>query len=349
MRIAVFTVTRDGGQLALRIRDTLPEADLYVMEKFYSPVDNTLPIKKPLKEIVAEEFTKRELLIFIMATGIAVRLIASLLQHKGRDPAVLVIDEGGANVISLLSGHIGGGNLWAQRLGEAIGGRPVITTASDVKGLLSIDMLALEYNCCLMDWEKAKRITSYIVDGGRVGIYSDDIELQGLPKEYLQENDLGGLKKYPFGVFISTKPISILGEDILQLFPRSLVVGIGCKLGTKKEAIINELKQAFKDVGESIHSISKLATIERKARELGIVEAAKELKVPLEIIPISEISKVQEAFIGSSFVENTVGVRAVSGPCCYLASNRGKILLDKWRNNGITISIAEICLEGEEA
>lgn len=342
MRAAVFSVTRAGGQLALKLRNSLPEADIYVMEKFCDDTVATLPIKKPLKEIVAEEFSKKELLIFIMATGIVVRLIAPFLQHKGKDPAVLVIDEKGINVISLLSGHIGGGNLWANMLGEAIGGRPVITTASDVKGLLSIDMLALEYNCSLVDWEKGKRITSFIVDGGRVGVYTEDIALGELPYEYERVMEPSDLKKYSYGVYISSKLTSPLGEEIIQLFPRKYVVGIGCKLGTKKEAIIHELKEAFNHVGESYNSISKLTTIERKAQELGIIEAVKELRVPLEIIPINEICKVQEGFEGSSFVEDTVGVRAVSGPCCYIGSNKGKILVDKWKSKGITISIAEM-------
>ena len=43
-----------------------------------------------------------------MALGIVVRMIAPYIEHKSKDPAVVVMDEVGHHVISLLSGHLGG-------------------------------------------------------------------------------------------------------------------------------------------------------------------------------------------------------------------------------------------------
>lgn len=53
-----------------------------------------------------EKFPVSDALIFIGATGIAVRSIAPYVASKKSDPAVLVIDECGKFVISLLSGHL---------------------------------------------------------------------------------------------------------------------------------------------------------------------------------------------------------------------------------------------------
>lgn len=62
----------------------------------------------PLNDWAREMFASMDALIFIGATGIAVRAIAPLVQDKFYDPAVLVMDELGQFCIPLLSGHVGG-------------------------------------------------------------------------------------------------------------------------------------------------------------------------------------------------------------------------------------------------
>ena len=54
-----------------------------------------------------------------MALGIVVRMIAPYIEHKSKDPAVVVMDEVGHHVISLLSGHLGGANEWTQSISLA--------------------------------------------------------------------------------------------------------------------------------------------------------------------------------------------------------------------------------------
>ena len=86
-------------------------------------------------------FDSSDFIIFIMATGIVVRSIANLVKSKFSDPGIIVIDELGKNVISLLSGHIGGANEMTNFISEKIYANPVITTATDINNKSSFDMI----------------------------------------------------------------------------------------------------------------------------------------------------------------------------------------------------------------
>ena len=103
-----------------------------------------------------EKFPDSDALIFIGASGIAVRSIAPYVVSKKSDPAVLVADEQGGHVISLLSGHLGGANAWTQFLAEGLQADPVITTASDVNGRLAVDVWAVRHGLQITDRTLAK-------------------------------------------------------------------------------------------------------------------------------------------------------------------------------------------------
>lgn len=89
-----------------------------------------------LTDWTAAQFAQSDALIFVGAAGIAVRAIAPHCRSKAADPAVVVLDEGGQFAIPLLSGHLGGANELAQRLAAVCHAVPVITTATDGRGVL---------------------------------------------------------------------------------------------------------------------------------------------------------------------------------------------------------------------
>lgn len=75
-----------------------------------------------------------------------------------------------------------------------------------------------------------------------------------------------------------------------------------------------------------------------KADEKGIIEAAEFFKSPLTIFKRKEIKEVQDKFEKSQFVLDTIGVTSVSEPCAYLLG--GEMILNKFKHNGVTISLA---------
>ena len=261
-----------------------------------------------------------------MASGIVIRKIASLIGTKDKDPAVLLIDEGKHFVISLLSGHLGGANELAYSLANILKLVPVITTSSDVTGKIAVDTISQKLNAELEDLKSAKDVTSLIVNGQKVNIL--------LPKnvKVSDKNSADGF------ILISNKK----NIEYTRIYPKNLILGIGCKKDTKAEDILSTIENCLDKNNLDIKSVKKIATVDVKENEQGLINAAKFLNLDLEIVSRDEIKKVQNQFEGSDFVEKTIGVRAVSEPVALLSSaGNGKFLVMKEIYNGITISIYE--------
>ena len=159
-RVRIVSFTENGYQLFCRIRKVIGDRAVVTGYSGRSQVAETHPDIYPVTEGMQAwcetVFEQSEVLIFIGACGIAVRTIAPFLDSKYTDPAVLVADEQGGHVISLLSGHLGGANAWTQFLAEGLQADPVITTASDVNGRLAVDVWAVRHGLQITDRTLAK-------------------------------------------------------------------------------------------------------------------------------------------------------------------------------------------------
>ncbi|ABR46318.1 cobalamin (vitamin B12) biosynthesis CbiG protein [Alkaliphilus metalliredigens QYMF] len=345
MKIAIIALTKGGKTLALVLQEFLEESHLYLKGPLPLGEKNVFAVGEDFKRCVAQLFSAYDILVFIMATGIVVRSIAPLLQHKSQDPGVLVMDEKGQNVISLLSGHWGRANEMTQRVATMINANPVITTASDVQGRVAVDLLAQQLNCEIADWQLTKTLTAHIVNDGIIGLYCEDNRALVLPEGYVRVSKQKDLEDHDYGIIISNQ--SRLGKRArdLQLYPRNLVIGIGCRKKVSPQLMIEKIKASLKNLDKSTHSIEKFVTVEVKKEEKAIIEASAHFNVPLEIIDIETIKKSQTSlhqFETSAFVEKTIGVGAVSGPCAYIGSQGGHMLMEKEKGDGITLSIAEV-------
>lgn len=119
MKTAAVAVTETGAVLARLLRDSLPDCGFFH------------PGKGELSSLTARLFREYEGIVFVMAAGIASRMIAPHVESKHRDPAVVVLDDAARFAVSLLSGHEGGANRLAYEVAAASGALPVITTASE--------------------------------------------------------------------------------------------------------------------------------------------------------------------------------------------------------------------------
>ena len=173
-RIAIYALTPQGAFLGRRIADDL-DGDLYLTKRL-SDSHKGRPFDR-LMDIVAKHFSAYEGHIFIAATGIVVRAIAPLLKSKDMDPAVVVLDQDGQHVISLLSGHLGGANEMAQRVARSIGGQAVITTATDSAGLPSFDLLAKARGMTIANLNGVRHVNMALLTGEPVQIFDREDRL----------------------------------------------------------------------------------------------------------------------------------------------------------------------------
>lgn len=180
--ITVFCYTDRGKALAGRIAAALRAAGHEVREAE----------KESRQEVIGRAFRESSALVFVGAAGIAVRLCAPFVRDKFTDPAVLSVDEAGRFVIPLLSGHLGGANRLAEQLAAAIGAVPVISTATDVNGLFSVDDWAREQGLLLreQDRETAKEISAALLRGEKV-LFRSEFPVQGSLPTGLKESAAG--------------------------------------------------------------------------------------------------------------------------------------------------------------
>jgi cobalt-precorrin 5A hydrolase len=121
---AVYSITKHGVGIAERLVAALPGANLFVSEKLFSQAPaGAKPIPLPMAPLLAETFTAYDCHVFVISVGAVVRMIAPLLENKKVDPAVVCVDDAARFAICVLSGHVGRGNAFTERVAEALGHR----------------------------------------------------------------------------------------------------------------------------------------------------------------------------------------------------------------------------------
>lgn len=301
-----------------------------------------------LKEWARLGFERRRAIVFIGATGIAVRSIAPFVENKLFDSPVLVIDELGTYVIPLLSGHVGGANELAKRIANVCGAQPVITTATDLNHKFAVDMFAKKNKLCILKKDGIAKVSAKILRGEKVSIYIEGYEALGerhlrhqisgtvvkLPEELVWFN----YDKAPKAEVVVSTDLKLLDKAVMPLYPRQFVLGIGCKKGKLYTDIIKQITES----NINMDQIACIASIDRKADEQGIIELANRNCLEYLTFSAEELQKVEGEFHTSEFVKAQVGVDNVCERAALLAAGAGaELYLHKCVGNGITLALAK--------
>ncbi|MFG3290344.1 precorrin-3B C(17)-methyltransferase [Streptomyces sp. NPDC048179] len=277
--------------------------------------DRTRVYDGPVRDAVRSAFAECEQLVCFLATGAVVRLIAPLLGEKATDPGVVCVDEGGRFAVSLVGGHGGGANELAVAVGEVLAARPVVTTATDAVGLPGLDTLGFPVEGAVAAVSRA------LLDGEPVALRAESSwPLPPLP--------LAGEGAYT--VRLTDRAVEPAANEVL-LRPPSLVVGVGASKGAPVEEVLTLIEAALRDAGLSPRSIAELATVDAKAGEPGIVEAAARLGVPLVTHSAEELAEVRVPNPSDAPLA-AVGTPSVAEAAALLRG--GELLVPKRKSDG---------------
>ena len=346
-KISVLAITKNGINIGQNLKEFFPEWGVFAPAKFSTQNDSITWYSEPTSEKIVELFKNNDAIICLFSLGAVIRLIAPHLKDKKTDPAVIVIDDKTNFVISVLSGHIGGANELTEKIAEKLQAQPVITTAADVNKTIAVDLVGRDFGWKIDDDSNVTRISAHMVNEEPIGVFQETGEknwYKQLPKNVSLYNTIDELKnsKSKANLIISDKIIDddLLSESVIYR-PSSLVIGIGLHWDTSKETIKEGINDCLEKFKLSSKSIARLVSIKKPEDVQGLIDAGKEMGIPVEYVDREDLAKVT-APNPSDTVKAFEGTASVSEAAAILVSN-GKLIVEKQKfPPNLTIAIARI-------
>ena len=348
-KVAVIAITKNGIKIGLTLKEFFPSWQIYAPSKFSDENSKVNWYSETSANKIAELFKTNDGLVCLFSLGAVIRLISPHIKDKKTDPAIIVIDDKTTFVISVLSGHLGGANKITIEIAEKLDATPVITTAADVNKTIAVDLLGNELGWKIDNDTNVTKISVFMVNEEKIGVFQDvgsakwwDKNLPNNVKIYSSIDELKNSQSKGY-LIISDKKID--DQEILQKSvvyrPPSLVVGVGLHSDTKKETIKDDLNFCLEKYKLSLKSVAKFVSIKKKQDVEGLINLAKQMKVPIEYFEKEELtlietpnpSKTVQAFEGTASVAEAAALK----------SSRGKLIVEKQKfPPDLTLAIARI-------
>lgn len=354
-KYALIVITKHGVALGARLNAAMPEADLWVSSKFaVQAPDGAIAFDGSPGKLIADLFERYTGLVFFVSLGAVVRMIAPHLKDKHVDPAVLVVDDRGQFVIPVLSGHLGGANALARRVGEAMGAAPVITTASDVNNTIAVDLFGREFGWRIEGWENVTAVSAAVVNEEPVAVFQDAGEPgwwpvdKPLPQNIHRVVSLRECER--FSATLAVTDLAELPEGIRRravLYrPRSLVVGVGCNRGTAETEIREAVHSVLGRFGLSPHSVRNWASIDAKRDEEGLLAAAKAEGLAVRFFSKEALNAITVPNPSEAPLKY-VGAQGVAEPSALLSAGaETALIVPKQKIGNCTVAVARVLYQG---
>lgn len=350
--LAIVAITEKGCILGEKIASEYSKIDLLTINNR----NNWSSKWKKLSSLVDDNFNKYDGFIFIMALGIVVRMISKHIVSKDSDPAIVVVDEQGQNTISLLSGHLGGGNKLTEELTNFLNNNSVITTATDVNNIYALDSFACDYGLIVDPIKDIKIFNKSLLEGNTIFILTErGIDIAD--KENIEQNsqfrffdlnskNLNGPKSL-VGIIsnkiYNKKDLSF--DNFIYLRPKNIILGVGCKKNYPSEIFENNILKHLIDNNISIKSIKEIRSIHLKKEETAIVEFSSKFKIPFKTFSANQLNYEFTKYPDlkrSDFVYRNTGTYGVAEPSALVSDGAEVNLISKRSDlEGMTLAISE--------
>jgi cobalt-precorrin 5A hydrolase len=339
---AIYAITKHGIGIAGRLLAALPDADLYVSEKLFAQAPagaRLMPL--PMGPTLSATFTAYDCHIHLISVGAVVRMVAPLLQNKKVDPAIVCVDDAARFAICVLSGHVGRGNAFTDRVAQILDATSVVTTASDVGGTLTVDILGRELGWQLDDLDRnVTRGCAAVVNQAEVALVQETGEPDFWPLDkplppgvrYATSLEQIDAHRYEIVLIASDRELRetarAVWEKAVIYRPRSLVLGVGCDRNTPPELMERGVRALLAKHGLSPLCVHEVVSIDVKGDEPAILQLADTLGAGRRFFSAAELDAVAMP-TPSEMVKKHVGTRGVAEPAALLASGAAELLVPK--------------------
>ena len=368
---AIVAVSRPGAALARRLASSLPDATLYLERQSAGDVsdDGTQIYDFPLRPVIQDLFARHRELVVFLPIGATVRLLAPVLGSKRQDPAVVCVDDAGRYAVSVLSGHVGGADALAHRVADAIGAQAIVTSASDTLAVTPIDLVGRNAGWRVEATPTAlTRAAAAVVNGDLVALWIDPATGASWPDDTTLSENIRPVthlsdvqdRRYEAALIVSDRLFALeTGRPLVTYRPPTLVAGVGCRRGVSEDHLRELMLHTLEEHGLAAMSLAKIATIDIKGDEAGIIALAESFSVPIETFDGARMNSVADAASTgrsasgqhqptASAAWNLLGVFGVAEPAAMLSSGAEGVIVPRVKSDRATIAIARIPPAGGE-
>ncbi len=327
--IGLVCATEAGRRNAAVLIDALPEVRMY---------------DGPVATAISAAWFECDAVVAFLATGAAVRLVAPLLKDKHTDPALVCVDEAARFAVAVLGGHQGGANELAHAVADLLGAEPVVTTASDATGLPFMEQLAKAVDGAVEDTSGTAAVTRAMLDGDAVYLVTDVVwPLPALPDNVTRTDEKAGPS-----IVINDRVMPV-EEPAVVIRPRSLVLGLGASRGVSAHEVLRLVEATLAAHGLAVESVGSVATVDTKADEAGLLEAAATRGWQLRTYPPAELAAIPVPN-PSEVVQAAVGTPSVAEAAALLAAGPGgSLVVPKTASAMATVAVARKAARGRLA
>lgn len=290
----IFTFTDRAEKLAGKVSEHLAELGNISPAVFRCHMDE-------VKKRLSFSFEEKRAVIFISASGIAVRCIADYVMDKLCDSPVIVISEDGKYVIPLLSGHVGGANDLAVAIADRLGAFKVITTATDISGGFQLDNYAKSHQLYIADRQLIKSVAAESLEN-KYHEHDAEDDHQSCVNIINADDHQSHVDMKNTDEYIK----QLISEG--GLVPKVYYLGIGCRRNKPYGDIKNAIESFIADNKIELCRLAAIASIDVKKDEEGIRRWADTNRVPFVVYSAEDLAALGDGFSSSETVLEKVGV-----------------------------------------